>query len=157
MKRRPIPPLSVVAANWVMAMQECGPKYTAGTAAAVAAGINPGQLAAANQAGYLAGVQQNVQKWATKVAAVPPANWAALCSKLGAHNIGPGAAAKVQKYQNGMQIVLQTMTTLKAQIAAMPKNTYAARKARMNAWADGLHALRTAAQQLAGPMMPAAQ
>lgn len=73
----------------------------------VAAGVQavqtaPGQLAARNKAGYLSGVNNNVNKWATNVAAVSNADWQDATISKGVPRIATGATAAEGKFATFM-------------------------------------------------------
>lgn len=90
------------AQNWQQAM--ASPQ----TSAAYTAGINgvtesPMAKAAQNEAGYLAGVQQNVQKWKDRLNAVPLQTYKTNSVQKGAPRLSSGAAAALPKYQQFTQ------------------------------------------------------
>ena len=100
-------------------------KWSAGFAAAGTAwqnGINnvtvaPGQLAVAAQSRYVAGVQQNVGKWAANTGAVTLAQWKAAATSKGPQRLASGATAGMAKYQAKIGAVLQAEASI---IAGLP-------------------------------------
>ena len=66
----------------------------------------PGQLAAAAMPRYLAGVQQNAQKWASRTASVTLAQWKQQSVDKGQARLATGAQTWMAKYQSRIQAVL---------------------------------------------------
>jgi hypothetical protein len=100
--------VSAAAQKWASGMQSAGPAIKAGVAAVTTA---PGQAAAANQAGYLSGVQNNVNKWATNTAAVSLPSWQNSMTTKGIQNISsgiPGGQAKWTAAMNTWFPVIQS-------------------------------------------------
>lgn len=112
-------------AKAMMTAAEAAQKWQTGFAGAGQAwqdGINgvqvsPGQLAVAAQARYLAGVQQNVNKWASNTGSVTLAQWKAAALAKGPSRLASGATAGAAKYQARIGQVLDTAKTI---IAALP-------------------------------------
>lgn len=102
---------------------------------------NPMEKAAANAAGYLAGVQAAVStgKWQRGLARVSREAWMAAAINLGANRIGPGVTQAKPKMQSFLDAFLPVLANNVAQVRAMPNNSYEARKARMNQMADLNH------------------
>lgn len=91
--------------------------------------VDPTQLAIANQAGYLSGVQASVNLWASNLAKVGKAGWQAkTLAKAG--NYGTGIAAGKQDYTTAMQTWLPIIQQTGASAKAMPGQTIDQRIAR---------------------------
>lgn len=93
-----------------------------GATTAIQDGVNavttsPGQAAARNKAGYLAGVNANVNKWATAVAAVTTNDWQTAMLTKGVPRIATGAAAAQPKMATFMQKLLPFQASL---VASLP-------------------------------------
>lgn len=93
--------------------------------------VDPTALAAANSAGYLAGVQAAVSSglWARKLTAVGKTGWLAACdAKSG--NYATGISAGQQKYDSAMATWLPILQQTGAAAKAMPGQTIQQRIAR---------------------------
>lgn len=111
---RAMPSAAEAAARWQQQFGASGPRWAAGIEAVT---VPPGQAAAAAQDRYMAGVQQNVGKWASRTAAVPLSTWKAVSVQKGQGRLASGATAGAQKYQAAIGRVLDTA---KAVIAGLP-------------------------------------
>lgn len=100
---RAIPPASEVATRWQQGFSAAGPRWTAGIQAV---DTPPGQLAAAQQGRYVAGVTQNAGKWASRVSSVSLATWKQVSVDKGASRLAGGASAGMAKYQARIAAVL---------------------------------------------------
>lgn len=109
-----------VAQKWATNLAAAGPSITAGIDAVQEA---PGVAAARNQAGYLAGVQQNVNKWATNVAKMDLQTWKTRTKDLGAQRIAGGANAAVPKMTQFLNVFLPFQAGITAQTRSMPRGT----------------------------------
>lgn len=131
---------------------ETAQKWVDRTSAAVSAyvsgikrtDVNPMEKAAANSAGYLAGVQAAVAsgKWAAGLRRVSKEMWTQHAVTLGSQRLGPGVTQAKQKMQAFLDQFLPVLASNVAQVQAMPNNSYEARKARMNAMADLNHSFK---------------
>lgn len=83
-----------VAQLWQQRLAGSGDKIRAGVNAV---SVAPGQLAARNVAGYVAGVNAAQQKWATRVASVRLETWQADMLNKGLNRIASGAQAAEPK------------------------------------------------------------
>lgn len=101
---RAIPSAADAAQRWSQGFGAAGAKWAAGVEAVTVA---PGQLAAAAQNRYLAGVQQNAQKWASRVASVSLAQWKQQAVAKGQSRLAGGAQAGMAKYQARIAAVLE--------------------------------------------------
>jgi hypothetical protein len=118
-------------------LEQVTAKYSANASAAQQAyvdGINnttvdPTALAAANQAGYLAGVQASVNLWRANLLKVGKQGWqSASAAKSG--NYGTGIQAGLPKYNTSMQTWLPRIQAAGAAAKAMPGQTLQQRIAR---------------------------
>lgn len=106
---RNIPSAAEAAQRWQQGFAAAGPKWAAGVQSVTVA---PGQLAAAAQPRYLAGVQQNVGKWATNTAAISAAQWKQITVDKGQARLASGAQAGVAKYQQRIAPVLDAINSI---------------------------------------------
>lgn len=111
---RNIPDPNTAAQRWQSGFGAAGSRWTAGIEAVT---TPPGQLAAAAQPRYLAGVQQNVGKWASRVAGTSLASWKQACTEIGAGRLGSGAQKGMAKYQARIADVLAAERSI---IGALP-------------------------------------
>lgn len=102
------------AQKWSQNFGAAGPRWAQGIESVTVA---PGQAAAAAADRYLTGVQQNVQKFAAKVAAVPLATWKQVSVQKGQGRLASGAQAGLSKYQ---QAITRVLDAEKAIIAGLP-------------------------------------
>lgn len=87
-----------------------------------ATSVDPTALAIANEAGYLAGVQQSVGLWRANLSRVGKQGWqSATVAKAG--NYGTGIAAGRDKYQQAMTAWLPIIQSTAATARAMPGAT----------------------------------
>lgn len=100
---RNIPSAADAAQRWQQGFGAAGPKWASGIESVTVA---PGQLAAAAQPRYLAGVQQNVQKWASRTAGVTLQQWKQTSIDKGQGRLAGGAQAGMSKYQARIAAVL---------------------------------------------------
>ena len=100
---RAIPSAADAAARWQAGFAGSGARWTAGIQAV---DTPPGQAAAAQQSRYVAGVNQNANKWATRVASVSLAQWKQVSVDKGASRLAGGAQAGMAKYQARIAAVL---------------------------------------------------
>lgn len=91
--------------------------------------VDPTQLAIANQAGYLSGVQQSVNLWASNLAKAGKAKWQAN-SVAKAGNWTTGVTAGKTAYQQAMTTWLPILQQTGASARAMPGQTIDQRIAR---------------------------
>lgn len=111
---RNIPSAADAAQRWQTGFSGAGAKWAAGIEAVTVA---PGQLAAAAAPRYLAGVQQNAQKWASRTAGVSLAQWKAVAVQKGQGRLASGAQAGMAKYQARIGAVLDAEKSI---IAGLP-------------------------------------
>lgn len=104
---------AAVAAKWVRGMQGAGQAITDGVNAVTTA---PGASAARQVNAYTAGVQQNAQKWATRVASVSLQEWRDAMINKGANRVGTGASAAEGKMANAMAQLLPAIDSIKASL-----------------------------------------
>jgi hypothetical protein len=91
--------------------------------------VDPTALAAANQAGYLAGVQGSVNLWRSNLLKAGKAKWQSK-SLAKAGNFGTGVAAAKDDYQAAMSTWLPRIQAAGAAAKAMPGGTIDQRIAR---------------------------
>lgn len=106
---RNIPSAADAAQRWQQGFGGAGAKWAAGIEGVQVA---PGQLAAAAQARYLAGVQQSAQKWAANSAAVTLAQWKQQSINKGQSRLATGAQTGMAKYQAKIGPVLDTIKSV---------------------------------------------
>lgn len=123
-----------VASRWSTGMANAGAKIQAGVEAVKTA---PGMAAAANKQGYVAGVQSNVDKWASRVAAVPLATWQQDFINKGLPRIATGAQNAEPKVTNFMNQFLPFLRTTVASLP--PRGTFAQNVQRMTAHVTAVH------------------
>ena len=128
---------TAAAQKWATAMGQATPAYTAGVQAVTVA---PGQLAASQQAAYIARVTEKAPIWAQNVAAVPLQTWINDTVTKGAPRLATGAAAAQPKVQAFMQALLPFEANLLATLP--PRGTTAQNQARMNAWFAGMQSFQ---------------
>jgi hypothetical protein len=119
--------------NWATAMQAAGPKIQAGVQRVTTA---PGALAAAKSAKYLAGVQDNVQKWQRNVGAVTLAAWQSDMLNKGVARVGTGAQQAQGKYTSNVTPVFSYMANVLNQVDAIDDTTPGGRDQRMLTFAQ---------------------
>lgn len=118
--------LEQVVSKWA---QNAGAAQTAYTDGIQNTTVDPTALAAANQAGYLAGVQSSVNLWRSNLLKVGKSGWqSASIAKAG--NYGTGISAGQAKFQSGMQTWLPIIQQTGAAAKAMPGQTVDQRIAR---------------------------
>lgn len=123
------------AANWGTGFAAAGPKYQAGVESVTVA---PGQLAAAQKAAYLAGVQNNANIWATRVASVDLASWKNAASTVGAQRLATGATKGQAKMAAFMQAFIPQLQSVVGSLP--PRGTFDQNMARSMNYAQALHA-----------------
>ena len=106
---RNLPSAADAASAWQTGFAGAGTKWAQGVEAVTVA---PGQLAAAAQPRYLAGVQQSVGKWAANTQAVSLAQWKSTTVQKGQGRLASGAQAGVGKYQQKIAAVLQAEASI---------------------------------------------
>lgn len=121
------------AANWATALGQAGNKIQQGVQAVTEA---PGVKAARNAQAYVNGVNQNVNKWQRKVAAVSLGDWVNATLTKGVPRIASGAQAAQPKFASALGPLFQYMSSGLGQIDNMPNDSPAARDARMLQWAQ---------------------
>lgn len=125
------------AADWVAGLSS---KTTKIQSSVQAVTVSPGQAAARQKGAYLAGVQANVDRWATKVSAVPLSDWQTAMITKGIPRIASGASAAQGKMAGVFQQLLPHIERVKASLP--PRGTFEQNKARANAMMDGMHGFR---------------
>lgn len=111
---RPIPSAADAAARWQSGFAGAGANWQAGIEAV---SVAPGQLAVAAQPRYLAGVQNNVGKWASRTGGVSLAQWKAAAVAKGPSRLAQGAQVGAAKYQQRIAAVLDAEKSI---IAGLP-------------------------------------
>lgn len=102
---------AAIAKKWSSGMANATTAITDGVNGVTVA---PGQAAARNKVGYVNGVQQNQDKWARKVAAVPLESWKQDMINKGVQRIATGAAAAEPKFGQFMTKLLPFIANAKA-------------------------------------------
>lgn len=111
---RAIPSAADAAQRWSAGFGGAGQRWADGIESVTVA---PGQLAAAALPRYLAGVQQNAQKWASRSAGVSLAQWKQQAIAKGQSRLASGAQAGMAKYQARIQAVLDAEKSI---ISSLP-------------------------------------
>lgn len=111
---RAIPSAADAAQRWQQGFGAAGPRWAAGIEAVT---TPPGQLAAAAQGRYISGVQQNVNKWASRVAGVSLAQWKQVSVEKGQGRLASGATSGMPKYQQRIAAVLDAEKSI---ISSLP-------------------------------------
>lgn len=111
---------TTVATLWANRLQAAQTEIAAGVAAVTVA---PGQKAAANLQGYLAGVQASANKWAKNVSAVTLNDWQTAMTQKGIPRVGPGAQAAISKMTAFMTKWLPYVESGAATVRNMPHVT----------------------------------
>lgn len=102
------------AAKW---QQNFGASGNAWAAGIDAVDVSPGQLAVAALPRYLAGVQNNAQKWAANTGRMTLQQWKDASKSKGQQRLSSGAAAGAAKYAAAIQKVLTAQASI---IAGLP-------------------------------------
>lgn len=136
-----MPTPDAAAQKWAQAMGASSAAYKAGIMRVTE---SPMAAAARNKQGWINGVMHaaNSGKWEAGLNRVSLQYWQNQAANLGAQRIGAGATAAQPKMLAFMQQFWPVLQAAQAQVKAMPADTYEARKARMNAMADALHAFK---------------
>jgi hypothetical protein len=122
-----------IAANWAARLSGSTSKITAGIQGVTVA---PGQAAARQQAAYVANVQAQAAKWATRVAAVSLSTWQQDTLNKGVPRIATGATAAQPKVTAFMTKLLPY---IQSQVQALPaRGTLDQNIARMTAFVQGM-------------------
>lgn len=109
-----------VAAKWATNLGQSTEHIKAGVMAVTEA---PGAAAARNKAGYLAGVQRSVDKWASRVGSVSLGDWQNAMITKGTQRIQLGASQAQPKFATFMQSFLPHVESVAARVRTMPKGT----------------------------------
>jgi hypothetical protein len=129
--------LQTTVDRWVQGAGQASQRYADGVANTQ---VDVVGRAVAAQSALLNGFTQAVQSghWARRLQSVGTQGWKQAVAAKGAANYTTGVQAGQSKFQARMQGVLQYMGQLQSQVDAMPKDSPAARDARMLAWAAGM-------------------
>lgn len=122
------------AQDWVSGLSSKTAKMTAGAQAVTVA---PGQAAARQKGAYLAGVQANVDRWATNVASVSRESWINDYVTKGIPRVASGASAAQQKMAAVFGQLLPYIERGKSSLPA--RGTFEQNKARAMQWMDYMH------------------
>ena len=125
---------SQVLADWEAKTKASGAKYVAGVRACT---VNPGELAAAAQDKYAAGVQDEVSsgRYAEGCRSVSPAQWKDACEKTGSARISTGVDKGKAKMAAFLAEFLPQQEAITQEVRAMPSTTLEDRLQRMVAQA----------------------
>lgn len=129
-----MPSASDVAQRWQTGFANAGPRWTAGVNAV---DVAPGIAAAAAKDRYLAGVTQNVDKFAANVSRVTLAEWKNLATTKGQARLASGAQAGLPKYQAKIGPVLAAIGQIRDGLP--PRGDIMTNLQRMQQMALGLH------------------
>jgi hypothetical protein len=122
---------AAVAAKWATNLTNATQSITLGVQSVT---VSPGMQAAANSAGYLSGVQANVDKWKANVGNVTLAAWQQAMITKGVPRIATGATEGKNKMQNFMQTFLPYVEQSKAALASTPRGSLESNIQRMTQW-----------------------
>lgn len=124
-----LPNPQTVADKWVQRASAASQDYAEGVANT---DKDPTQLAAANGARYIQGVQDayNSGRWARRLQAVGKSGWQQAVQAKGVANYGTGVQASRDKFAEAMGPVLAAIAQGQAKVRAMPSVTPAQRDAR---------------------------
>lgn len=111
---RAIPSAAEAASRWQQGFGAAGQRWADGIEAVT---VSPGQMAAAALPRYIAGVQTNAQKWASRTASVSLAQWKQMAVSKGQSRLASGAQAGMAKYQQRIAAVLDAEKSI---IAGLP-------------------------------------
>lgn len=125
------------AEKWAQRTGAASADYARGVRAVTQA---PGAKAAAKKADYIARVNEQANKWATKVAAVSLSDWQEMAATKGATNLSTGVQAAKPKMQAAAGKLLSTVDTVRNQVKAMPGGTLEQRLARATEFARRMNA-----------------
>lgn len=131
---RAIPSAAEAAQRWQSGFGSAGQRWADGIEAVQVA---PGQLAAAALPRYLAGVQANAQKWASRSAGVTLAQWKQQAVSKGQARLASGAQAGMAKYQQRIGPVLDAIKTITAGLP--PRGTVEQNIQRSSAFQLAMH------------------
>ena len=134
---RRIPP-DEAAGNWASGMSASTEKISRGIDRVSGA---PGQKAAAKRDKYVAGVNDNLDKWARNVAAVSEAEWKD-AAKAGVTRVAEGARLKQGKYADRVAPVFSHMDSVLSRVDSMPDNTLEQRIQKSAEFQRGMAAFR---------------
>jgi len=122
-----------IAANWASRLAGSTSKITSGVNGVTVA---PGAAAARQQAAYVANVQAQAAKWATRVAAVPLSTWQNDMLTKGVPRIATGAQAAQPKVTAFM---VKLLPFIQSQVQALPaRGTLDQNIARMTTFVTGM-------------------
>lgn len=126
---------SEVARKWQRNMASSSDSVKSGVQAVTR---NPAEAAAANEAGYLSGVQRSVAngKWKRGLSKVTLGSWQDAMITKGITRMAAGAQAAVPKVENFMAQWLPHMDALKQKLQNMPRGDIEQNKQRMLAAVD---------------------
>lgn len=131
---RNMPSAADAASKWQQNFGAAGQAWANGIESVTVA---PGQAAAAAKDLYVAGVNNNANKWASRVAAVPLQTWKSVSVQKGQSRLSSGAAAGLAKYQAAIQRVLDAEKTIVAGLP--PRGSVAQNIARSSAFQQQMH------------------
>lgn len=123
------------AKNWSDGFGAAGAKYTAGINAVT---VSPGQLAANQSNAYLQGVQNSVDIWKRKMAALDLGTWKAAATGVGAQRLATGAQKGAPKMQQFMTNFLPDLTNIVNGLP--PRGNFQQNLNRFTQFATALHA-----------------
>lgn len=98
-----------IAARWKSGLSAAGARMTSGVQSV---SVAPGQVAARNKAGYVQGVMDSQDKWATNVARVSLSEWQQAMITKGVPRLATGAAAAESDFADFMTKLLPFQQSL---------------------------------------------
>lgn len=123
--------------RWQSGMSQAGARVKAGVGQVTQ---NPAEKAAANEAGYLAGVNASVGKWRAGLQRTTLQQWQTAMSGKGVQNMATGAAAAGPKMN---AVVPQLASYVQQGLSQLPQGTDAAsRQQRMIQWSQYMASFR---------------
>lgn len=137
---------ATVANKWSQNLGSSGPQMIAGAQAVT---VSPTQLAAANQTGYLAGVQNAVSsgRWAQSLQNVTLGQWQAAYVGKAVPRVQASAVSDKPKVQAAFQKLLPVVYGIRDQInSQMPRGTLQQNLQRSAAFATAMNAAKMSGQ-----------
>lgn len=125
--------------KWLRNIRTAGESVRSGVQAVTEA---PGARAAQNAAGYLNGVQNNVDKWRANVGSVSLNSWRDSMLTLGVPRMAQGAEKNVSKTVAALRQIIPHVEAGKEALKATPRGDYSANIQRMNQFIEHMHQLK---------------
>lgn len=131
---RTLPSAADAASRWQQQFGAAGPRWAQGIDSVT---TPPGVAAAAAKDRYVAGVNSQADKWASRTAAVPLQTWKDTAKAKGASRLASGAQAGLPKYQAAIARVLDAEKSIISGLP--PKGTVEQNIERSRAFQMAMH------------------